>query len=74
MPRPVGAVTRPNADVGTVQIALQVHPGLRQAIEATVREQGLNISTIMRRAVMADLGVDAEGRPTGRRSARGARA
>jgi hypothetical protein len=74
MPRPVGAATRPNNDVGTVQIALQVHPGLRAAIEAAVREQGLNISTIMRQAVMADLGVDSEGRPVVRRVPRGARA
>jgi len=47
---------------GRYQVACEISPGLRDAMLAQTTREGLNMSSLLRRALMHELGVDANGR------------
>lgn len=53
------------------QIATDVEPGLKAAVIEQARLEGLNMSIIVRKALMRYLDVDATGVPLGKRVRRG---
>jgi hypothetical protein len=53
---------------GGVQVAAEVSTGLRAALEDRADREGLNMSIIVRKALMAYLGVDGMGKPQASRT------
>jgi len=48
---------------GRLQVAAEISDGLAAVLDARVKRDGLNRSIIIRRALMHELGVDADGQP-----------
>lgn len=51
---------KPNA-WGKVPVSVYLEPGLFDALVAAVDREGLTMSIVIRRAIMHELGVDAQG-------------